>query len=77
LKLPELGTVSQTEAGFGTKNKAAQQVLMSGSRLIWTDDEVIPKEWASDERKLIIRPKPNRGLQPEDLDRIERFALGL
>lgn len=75
LRLPNLGSVSSTEAGFGTKLRAAQKVLADGHRLIWTDDEAIPYEWYTSEEKLIIRPKPSKGLRPEHFEEIERFVM--
>ena len=57
-------------------------MLAEGRRLIWTDDEALPPpgperdELTTDNRALLIAPRPARGLQPEDLDHIERFATG-
>lgn len=76
IKLPALLSASSTEMGNGSKLKAAQQVLADGNRLIWTDDEAIPLEWDSDKDKLLIRPRPSRGLRSEHLDLIENFVLG-
>lgn len=62
------------------KLAAARAVLAEGRRLIWTDDQVLPEpgplhdDLTSDGRALLIAPRPTRGLQPEDLDRIEAFA---
>jgi len=62
------------------KLAAARAVLAEGRRLIWTDDEVLPEpgplrdELTRHGRALLIAPRPNRGLQPADLDRIEAFA---
>ena len=64
------------------KLDAAWSVLAEGRRLIWTDDEALPPpgperdELTTDNRALLIAPRPARGLQPEDLDHIERFATG-
>ena len=64
------------------KLAAARAVLAEGRRLIWTDDEVLPKpgplrdELTRDGRALLIAPKPKCGLQPGDLDRIEEFCCG-
>jgi len=62
------------------KLAAAQEVLAEGRRLIWTDDDALPKpgptrdELTAGGLALLLAPKPNRGLRPEDLDRIESFA---
>lgn len=63
------------------KLAAARKVLANGDRLIWTDDTETPapdwdlhRELTATGRALLIRPKPNRGLQPDDLDAIEAFA---
>jgi hypothetical protein len=58
------------------KQDAAEQVLNSGSRLIWTDDEAIPLTWENTDHQLLIRPKANRGLRPEHLDQIDDFVIG-
>lgn len=64
------------------KLAAARAILAEGRRLIWTDDEALPPpgpdrdELTADNRALLIAPRPSRGLQPEDLDHIERFAAG-
>lgn len=64
------------------KLAAARDVLASGHRLIWTDDEALPQPGAAREeltaggQALLIAPRANRGLQPEDLDHIARFAVG-
>lgn len=65
------------------KAEAAVAVLAGGRRLVWTDDAEV--DIASDfypqlaaavtgGRALLIAPRSNRGLQPDDLDRIEAFA---
>ncbi|GAA3341400.1 hypothetical protein GCM10020358_32580 [Amorphoplanes nipponensis] len=64
------------------KLAAARAVLAEGRRLVWTDDEALPPpgperdELAGDGRALLIAPRPLRGLQPADLDLIEKFAAG-
>jgi len=64
------------------KLAAARYVLASGHRLIWTDDEALPEpgpvreELTAGGRALLIAPRANRGLQPEELDHIARFAAG-
>jgi hypothetical protein len=77
--LPADGTFEQLKAA------AALAVLDESRRLIWTDDTeagVAPDRYpvlgdaVRDGRALLIAPRPNRGLQPEDLDAIEAFATG-
>jgi hypothetical protein len=48
---------------------------------VWVDDEAIDEqaaEWVTScgVRSLLVRPRPNRGLAPADLDEIERFIEG-
>jgi hypothetical protein len=80
-KLPPLFSAGVRMSG-SDKRKAAEQVLSSGNRLIWTDDEYVPlfgpeyDDMMETKRALLIRPKANRGLRPEHLDEIERFVLG-
>lgn len=75
-KLPALLSAGATGMSIEDKQDAARAVLASGNRLIWTDDEAIPLTWFSDHDKLLIRPKPSRGLRPEHLDLIDNFVLG-
>jgi hypothetical protein len=62
------------------KLAAARQVLAEGRRLIWTDDQEVPTcgplydELTADGRGLLIRPSSRRGLQPEDMSKIEMFC---
>ncbi|GGR89470.1 hypothetical protein GCM10010169_37120 [Micromonospora fulviviridis] len=62
------------------KRAAARAVVAAGRRLIWTDDEALPTAGpdrdalTADGRALLIAPRPSRGLQPADLDRIAAFA---
>jgi hypothetical protein len=65
------------------KAEAAIAVLQTGRPLVWTDDteaviaqDFYPqlREAAQNGRALLIAPRPNRGLQPDDLDRIEAFC---
>jgi hypothetical protein len=61
------------------KLAAALDVVRSGERLIWTDDEVIPENGAAREEldaagALLIAPRPSRGLRPEHIEEIRRFA---
>ena len=64
------------------KLAAAGNVLAEGRRLIWTDDEALPPpgperdELTAGGRALLIAPRAARGLQPADLDLIEKFAAG-
>lgn len=57
------------------KLTAALDVVESGRRLIWTDDDAIPEAGPDRGRldaagALLIAPKPSRGLRPEHLDAI-------
>jgi hypothetical protein len=84
--LPTLGCaldvnpVPPSPENWVLKLNAAWAVLAECRALIWTDDDAIPGEGpARDEleatgRALLIAPKSNRGLQPEDLNAIEEFA---
>lgn len=65
------------------KYAAALHVVEAERRpLIWTDDEVIPADHDPACQRLhdagapvlLIRPRPDRGLQPDHLDQIEAFA---
>ncbi|MER7893736.1 hypothetical protein ABTX15_28365 [Micromonospora sp. NPDC094482] len=62
------------------KLAAARAVLAEGRRLVWTDDEALPPpgrlrdELTAGGQALLIEPRSKRGLQPEDLDRIEAFV---
>jgi hypothetical protein len=64
------------------KYQAALDVVESGQRLIWTDDEFTPEfglwydELTKFNSSLLIRPSPRRGLRSTDLDRIDQFILG-
>ena len=72
-KLPALRSAWSTRMYNDDKVAAAEKVLASGNKLIWTDDEAIPYAWKSNSRQLLIAPKPNRGLRPEHLDQIDEF----
>lgn len=71
------GTPSQVDAA---KLAAARAVLALGRRLIWTDDTAVPRfgplydELTAGGRALLIAPSAKTGLQPDDMDRIEKFA---
>jgi hypothetical protein len=57
------------------KLAAAQAMLDSGRRLVWTDDDLTAGDLPDvDGRALLIRPLPRRGLRPEHLHEIEQFA---
>jgi hypothetical protein len=61
------------------KLAAAYAVLDEGRALVWTDDTAVPESGPDraalqDRRALLLRPSSRRGLQPDDLDRIESFA---
>ncbi len=58
------------------KETAARKVLESGELLIWADDDLpeigpLLKEFKD---QLLIRPKSNTGLTPEDIDRMKEYA---
>lgn len=64
------------------KRVAAQALVATGRRLVWTDDEVVPARAAdrisllgpgSGESWLTIRPAPSRGLNPADLAQVRAF----
>ncbi len=80
LKLPPLLSAAHEPMSYRTKTEAAEDVISSGHRLIWTDDEVVPTFGAlydtltKNNRALLIRPKANRGLRPEHLDLIDAFV---
>ncbi|MGC4886611.1 hypothetical protein [Micromonospora sp. DT227] len=83
-RLPPLGRAFHDDvrgvAASLAKLAAVRQVLASGRRLIWTDDDETPTagplhdELTADGRALLIRPKSGRGLRPAHLDAIEAFA---
>lgn len=81
LGLPALGRAWNDEELFGrpaleAKRDAARRALAEGRRLIWTDDDAIPRGpyRVGLDGALLIEPDPRKGLQPEDLDRIEAFV---
>lgn len=81
-KLPALSSASSTRMEGSDKYKAALEVVNSGDRLIWTDDEFTPDfgpqydELTRYDSSLLIRPNPARGLRSTDLDLIDQFVLG-
>jgi hypothetical protein len=65
-------------ARWDLKVSAAVRELEAGRRVIWTDND-LPKFGPGRERfeaagVLLIAPRPDRGLQPGDMDAIEAFA---
>jgi hypothetical protein len=90
LRMPDLDSAFTTRPEHLTwaelKFNAARGVLAEGRRLVWTDDDeveaarkVCPDLVAAEAAgtALLIAPKSNRGLQPEDLDLIEDFTTNL
>jgi hypothetical protein len=54
------------------KIAAAHEVLARDGRLIWTDDDCIPADFA-DDRALTIRPDEATGLTPEHIAQVEAW----
>jgi hypothetical protein len=79
-KLPALGSAWSMRMNKLEKEAAAELVVESGKRLIWTDDEFVPSSGPLYDKlkdnSLLIKPKPGRGLRPEHLDLIDAFVLG-
>lgn len=81
-KLPPLLSAGSRCMEGSDKYKAAEAVVNSGKKLIWTDDEFTPQfgPWYDTltryHSSLLIAPHPNRGLRPEHLDQIDQFVLG-
>jgi hypothetical protein len=72
---------TQRPVGMWWKLPAAQRVVASGRRLVWTDDDIAmfaPEldEFAGRDDALLIAPGRDTGLAPDELDRIAAF-LGL
>ena len=67
------------EEAAAAKLDAVREVLGQGHYLVWTDDTEVPEvgpvrqELMGTSRALLLRPAPNRGLQPADLEAIETF----
>jgi hypothetical protein len=66
---------------WAAKRAAALSVLDSGRRLVWADDDLDPAEVPAGVvdaqaagRALLVRPRPSRGLRPEDFHAIEEYA---
>jgi len=64
------------------KTAAVRKAVLSGARVVWTDDDEVDaarnlfpelREAERDGRALLIQPDSNRGLRPEDMDRIDAF----
>lgn len=76
--LPEFGRAwTDDKRGWHAreaKRGAARDVIASGRRLVWTDDDAIPYDRTGLEGALLIAPRVVRGLQPDDLDAIEAFV---
>lgn len=84
-KLPALLSASPTAMSGDMKRRAALEVITSGRRLIWADDEFVPDSGplynylTKDGKALLIRPRTTgkrQGLRPEHLDAIDAFMLG-
>jgi hypothetical protein len=84
--LPEMGrSFVEPINGYAAsvaKLAAARQVLADGCRLVWTDDAEVSQpgndlhdELTAGGQALLIAPRESRGLQPDDLDRIETFLM--
>lgn len=64
------------------KRRAANDVReREGRRLIWVDDAEVPYHWelahaamTADGRSLLIRPREEIGLRPEDIEKIRLFC---
>jgi hypothetical protein len=79
-RLPALLSAGTESMSHLDKLAAAMEVLYSGDRLIWIDDEAIPAtgkiyEWVDKGDALLIVPKSSRGLRPEHFDKIDAFVL--
>ncbi|KQW45051.1 hypothetical protein ASC77_19920 [Nocardioides sp. Root1257] len=71
--------VATRETATAAKVRVALAVVAEGRAMCWTDDDAIPTDPEILSRLqasipcLLIAPPANRGLSPEDLDRIDRF----
>jgi len=85
-RLPPLRRALASPINHRTKEAdklaAAVDVLAAGHRLIWTDDDAIPspgtplyRSLVENDRALLIEPDHRRGLQPDDMERVEAFIL--
>lgn len=72
------GTEERRQATEANKRAAALEIVRSGRRLLWTDDDAIwPNGPERDELTaagaLLIAPDERRGLQPDHLDAIDAW----
>lgn len=79
-RLPALLSAGATSMSHLDKLAAAMEVLHSGDKLVWIDDEAIPPtgkiyDWVAEDKALLLSPKSSRGLRPEDFDKIDAFVL--
>ncbi|MFK3985249.1 hypothetical protein ACI2K4_33355 [Micromonospora sp. NPDC050397] len=84
-ELPQLGRAFTEpltgDAAASAKLATARSVRADGRRLIWSDDLETPtdgpvyEELTGGGHALLIRPDSWVGLQPDDLDAIETFAV--
>ena len=79
-RLPAFNSARSQSMATPYKRMAAEDVVDSGRKLIWTDDEAIPTAGAVHFKlvahgSLLIAPKPSRGLRPEHLDEIDRYVV--
>lgn len=69
------------DATVAAKRRAALDVVGSGRRLLWTDDDAIwppgpERTYLEGAGALLIVPDARRGLQPDDLDAIRAWIAG-
>lgn len=79
-RLPAFNSARLESMSVPYKRLAAEDVVDSGRKLIWTDDEAIPSAGAVHFKlvahdSLLIAPKPSKGLRSTDLDEIDRYVL--
>lgn len=79
-RLPAFNSARPQSMSTPYKRMAAEDVVDSGRKLIWTDDEAIPSAGAVHFKlvahsSLLIAPKPNKGLRSEHLDEIDKFVI--
>jgi hypothetical protein len=76
-------SLNGSDAVDEAKHRAALDVVRGERRpLIWTDDDVVPREGSHAARTLheqgpavlLLRPDPARGLQPHHVEQIETFV---
>lgn len=79
--LPRAWTNEAARVARKFKLTAAREVVASGRRLVWTDDDCVPLRrdplyrelTATPGQSLLIRPDGRYGLHPADLRRISEF----